>query len=111
MKKKPQEINKIYSKLYPSSVVEDDNFFGKNCSMFGIDLKVISLCLKGAIDKCFDLNNGAVLELDGFRIKKKLTWQMFANLIFGLSSENLKLSAESARYYIGVLKKTYAKKL
>ena len=73
MKKKPQEIYKIYSKLYPSSVVEDDNFFGKNCSMFGIDLKVISLCLKGAIDKYFDLNNGAVLELDGFRIKKKLT--------------------------------------
>ena len=111
MKKKPQEINKIYSKLYPSSVVKDDNFIGKNCCMLGIDLSVIDLCLKGATDQCFDLNNGAVLELDDLRIKKELTWQMFANLILRLSSGNVKLNADSARYYIGVLKKTHAKKL
>ena len=110
-KKKTQEINKIYSKLYPSSVVKDDNFIGKNCCMLGIDLSVIDLCLKGATDQCFDLNNGAVLELDDLRIKKELTWQMFANLILRLSSGNVKLNADSARYYIGVLKKTHAKKL
>ena len=38
--------------------------------MLGIDLSVIDLCLKGAIDKSFDLNNGAVSELDTLRIKK-----------------------------------------
>ena len=37
--------------------------------MLGIELKVIELCLKGAIDKCFSLNNGAVSELDGLKIK------------------------------------------
>ena len=111
LKKKPQEISKIYSKLYPSSVVKDDNFIGKNCCMLGIDLSVIDLCLKGATDQCFDLNNGAVLELDDLRIKKELTWQMFANLILRLSSGNVKLNADSARYYIGLLKKTHAKKL
>ena len=74
LKKKPQEINKIYSKLYPSSVVENDNFIGKNCCMLGIDLDVIFLYLKGTIDKCFELNSGAVLELDGLRIKKEVTW-------------------------------------
>ena len=111
MKKKPQEINKIYSKLYPSSVVKDDNFIGKNCCMLGIDLSMIDLCLKGATGQCFDLNNGAVLELDGLRIKKELTWQVLANLILRLSYGNLKLNADSARYYFGVLKKTHAKKL
>ena len=111
LKKKPQEISKIYSKLYPSSVVKDDNFIGKNCCMLGIDLSVIDLCLKGATDQCFDLNNGAVLELDDLRIKKELTWQMFANLILRLSSGNVKLNADSARYYIGLLKKTHTKKL
>ena len=110
-KKKTQEINKIYSKLYPSSVVKDDNFIGKNCCMLGIDLSVIDLCLKGATDQCFDLNNGAVLELDDLRIKKQLTWQMFANLILRISSGNVKLNADSARYYIGVLKTTHAKQL
>ena len=55
LKKKPQEINKIYFKLYPSSVVEDD-FIGKNCCMLGIDLNIIDLCLKGEIDKCFELS-------------------------------------------------------
>ena len=79
--------------------------------MLGIDLSVIDLCLKGATDQCFDLNNGAVLELDDLRIKKELTWEMFANLILRLSSGNVKLNADSARYYIGVLKKTHAKKL
>ena len=63
LKKKPQEINKVYSKLYPSSVVEDDNFIGKNCCIRGIDLNVIDLYLKGVIDKCFELNNGAVLRV------------------------------------------------
>ena len=98
LKKKLQEINKIYFKLYPTSVVKDDNFIGKNCCMLGIDLSVIYLYLKGATDQCFDLNNGAVLELDGLRIKKELTWQVFANLILRLSSGNLKLNADSARY-------------
>ena len=79
--------------------------------MLGIDLSVIDLCLKGATDQCFDLNNGAVLELDDLRIKKELTWQMFANLILRLSSGNVKLNADSARYYIGMLKKAHAKKL
>ena len=111
MKKKPPKINKIYSKLYPSSVAKDDNFIGKNCCMLGIDLSVIDLCLKGATDQCFDLNNVAVLELDGLRIKKELTWQVFANLILGLSSGNVKLNADSTRYFTGVLKKTHAKKL
>ena len=109
LKKKPQEINKIYFKLYPSSVVEDDIFIGKNCCMLGIDLNVIDLCFKGAIDKCFELNNGAVLELDGLRIKKELTWQVFANLIFGLSLGNLKLNTDCAWYCIGVLKKIMRK--
>ena len=36
---------------------------------------------------------------------------MFASLILGLSLGNLKLNADSARYYIGVLKKIHAKKL
>ena len=111
LKKKPQEISKIYSKLYSSSVVKDDNFIGKNCCMLGIDLSVIYLYLKRATDQCFDLNNGAVLELDGLRIKKELTWQVFANLILRLSSGNLKLNADSARYYIGVLKKHSCKKV
>ena len=105
LKKKPQEINKIYSKLYPSSVVENHNFIGKNCCMLGIDLNIIDLCLKGEVDKCFELSNGAVLELDGLRIKKELTWQMFANLIFELTSGNLRLNADCACFYIGVLKK------
>ena len=65
----------------------------------------------GATDQCFDLNNGAALELDHLRIKKELTWEMFANLILRLSSGNVKLNADSARYYIGLLKKTHAKKL
>ena len=115
LKKKPQEI---YPKLYPSSVVKDDNFIGKNCYMLGIDLSVIDLCVKGgggggggATDQCFDLNNGAVLELDDLRIKKELTWEMFANLILRLSSGNVRLNVDSARYYIGLLKKTHAKKL
>ena len=68
LKKKPQEINKIYSKLHRSSVDEDHNFIGKNCCMLDIDLNVIDLCLKGETDKCFELSNGAVLELDGLRI-------------------------------------------
>ena len=55
--------------MYPSSVAEDSNLIGKNCFMLGIELKVIELCLKGAIDKCFSLNNGAVSELDGLKIK------------------------------------------
>ena len=109
LKKKTQEINKIYSKLYPSSVVKDDNFIGKNCCMLGIDLSVIDLCLKGATDQCFDLNKGAVLELDDLRIKKELTWQVFANLILRLLPGNLKLNADSACYYIGVLKKIMQK--
>ena len=46
-----------------------------------------------------------VLELDGLRIKKELTWQMFANMIFELTSGNLKLNADCACFYIGVLKK------
>ena len=50
-KKKPQQINKIYSKLSPSSVVKDDYFIGKNCCMLGIDLSVIDLCLKEATDQ------------------------------------------------------------
>ena len=70
--------------------------------MLGIDLSIIDLCLKEATDQCFDLNNGAVLELDGLRIKKELAWQVFANLILQLSSGNLKLNADSAHYYIGV---------
>ena len=111
LKKKTQEIIKIYSKLYPSSVAEDDNFIGKNCSMLGIDLKVIDLCLKGAKDKCFNLNNGAVLELDSLIIKKELAWQVFTNLIFRLSSGNVNLNADSAHYCIGMLKRTHAKKL
>ena len=37
------------------------------------------MCKRGATDQCFDLNNGAVLELDDLRIKKELTWEMFAN--------------------------------
>ena len=111
LKKKPQEISKIYSKLYPSSVVKDDNFIGKNCCMLGIDLSVIDLYLKGAIDQCYDLNNGAVLEFDDLRIKKESTWQVFANLILRLSSGNLKLSAGSAHYYIRVLKKNSCKKV
>ena len=41
LKKKPEEINRIYPKLYPSYVVKDDNFIGKNCFMLGIDLNVI----------------------------------------------------------------------
>ena len=81
LKKKPQEISKIYPKLYPSSVVKDDNFTGKNCCMLGIDLSVVDLCV------------------------------MFANLILRLSSGNVKVNADSARYYIGLLKKTHAKKL
>ena len=36
---------------------------------------------------------------------------MFASLILRLSLGNLKLNADSARYYIGVLKKIHAKKL
>ena len=72
-------------------------------------MSVIDLCLKGATNQCFDLNNGAVLE--DLRIKNELTWQMFANLILRLSPGNVKLNADSARYYIGVLKKTHAKKL
>ena len=111
LKKKPQEISKIYSKLYPSSVVKDDNFIGKNCCMLGIDLSVIDLYLKGATDQCYDLNNGAVLEFDDLRIKKELTWQVFDNLILRLSSGNLKLNAGSARYYIRVLKKNSCKKV
>ena len=63
----------------------------------------------GATDQCIDLKNGAFLELDGLRIKKELTWQVFSNLILGLSSGNLKLNADSARYYIGVLKKIMQK--
>ena len=110
LKKKPQEIKKIYLiykiKLYPRSVVKDDNFIGKNCCMLGINLSMIDLCLKGATDQCFDLNNGAVLELDGLRIKKELIWQVFANLILQLSSGNLKLNADSASYYIGVFMQT-----
>ena len=68
--------------------------------MLGIDLSIIDLCLKEATDHCFDLNNGAVLELDGLRIKKELTWQVLANLILRLSSGNLKLNTDSARYYL-----------
>ena len=56
LKKKAQEINIIYSKLCPSSVVKDDNFIGKNCCMLGIDLNIIDLCLKGEIDKYFELS-------------------------------------------------------
>ena len=74
--------------MYPSSVVEDDNFIGKNCCMLGIDLNVIDSCLKAVIDKCFESNNSAVWELDGLRIEKQITWQVFVNLIFGLSSGN-----------------------
>ena len=58
--------------MYSSSVAEDDNFTGKNCSTLGIDLKIIDLCLKGALDKYFNLNNGAVSELDGLRIKERI---------------------------------------
>ena len=79
--------------------------------MLGIDLSVIDLCLKEATDQCFDLNNVEVLELDGLRIKKELTWQVFANLLLGLSSGNVKLNADSTCYFIGVLKKTQPKKL
>ena len=69
LKKKPQEIDKIYSKFFPSSVPGDNNFIEKNCSMLGIDL-FIDLCLKGGIDKCFNWSNGADIELDGIRIGK-----------------------------------------
>ena len=36
---------------------------------------------------------------------------MFADLIIEFFSGNLNLNADSARYYVGVLKRTHAKKL
>ena len=41
--------------------------------MLAIDLKVIGVCLKGAVHNGFKLNKGAVSELVGLRMKEVLT--------------------------------------
>lgn len=52
--------------------------------MPAIDLMVLGVCLKGAMHKWLKLNNNAILEIFGPRIKKQLTWQVFTDFIASL---------------------------
>ena len=74
-------INKVYMKLYNS-----DNavlpVVGDYCSCLGIDLNTIHLCLKQTTNKNFELNNGAVLQLEGVKHEEKLTWQACSQFTF-----------------------------
>ena len=107
LKKSHDHHYKVYMKLY-----NNDNVVvpvvGDYCSGLGIDLNTIHLCLKEETHKNFELNNGAVLELEDVKHKEKLTWQAFSELLFRLSSINFQINSDSAWYYVGALKKTYS---
>ena len=93
-------------KLYNNDNVELP-VVGDYCSGLGIDLNTIHLCLKETAHKNFELNNGAVLELEDVKHKEKLTWQAFSQLLFRLLSADFQINSDSARggYYVGALKK------
>ena len=52
------------------------------CSGLGIDLNTIILCLKEKLHKNFEVNSGAVLEIEDLKHKEKLAWQAFSQLLF-----------------------------
>ena len=66
---------------------------------------LLHLSLKETTHKNFELNNGAVLELEDVKHQEKLTWQAFSQLLFRLSSADFQINSDSARYYVGALKK------
>ena len=103
-------------KLYNDDVVVP--VVGDYCSGLGIDLNTIQIpCLNEKTHKNFELNNGAVVELEDVKHKEKLTWQAFSDLLFRLSSADkfshfkrlsFQINLDSARYYVDALKKTYS---
>ena len=70
---------------------------GDYCSGLGIDLNTIHLCLKETARKNFELNSGAVLELEDVKHQEKLTWQAFSQLLFRLLSADFQINSDSAR--------------
>ena len=52
------------------------------CSGLGIDLNTIILCLKEKLHTNFEVNSGAVLEIEDLKHKEKSTWQAFSQLLF-----------------------------
>ena len=104
LKKSHDHHYKVYMKLYNNDYVVVP-VLGDYCSGLDIDLKTVHLCLKEETHKNFELNNGAVLELEDVKHKEKLTWQAFSELLFRLSSINFQINSDSARYYLGALKK------
>ena len=76
VKKSHDHHNKVYMKLYNKDnivvrVVADC------CSGLCIDC-TIHLCLRDETHKSFELNNGAVLELEHVKHREKLTRQSFS---------------------------------
>ena len=55
------------------------------CSGLCIDC-TIHLCLRDETHKSFELNNGAVLELEHVKHREKLTWQPFSEFFCTLVS-------------------------
>ena len=101
VKKSHDHHNKVYMKLYNNDILVP--VVGDYCSGLGIDLNTIHLCLQEKKHKNFELNNGAVLELEDVKHKEKLTWQAFSELLFRLSSADYQINSDSARYYVGAL--------
>ena len=69
------------------------NFIGNSCQELGITLDTLQQLMpltttNDSVSVTLSLNNGSILELDQARLKQKLTYQQFLDIVSHLSCEN-----------------------
>ena len=69
------------------------NFIGNSCQELGITLDTLQQLMpptttNDSVSVTLSLNNGSILELDQVRLKQKLTYQQFLDIVSHLSCEN-----------------------
>ena len=94
IKKNQNNLEVKHPDLSSYNLPKQINFIGNSCQEIGITLDTLQQLLpptttNDSVSVNFSLNNGSILELDQVRLKQKLTYQQFLDIVSHLSCENL----------------------